>query len=51
MELKPSFGSDKSFVWKAPNDFADEEAKAEILGVRFATAESMFLLLCLFSTC
>ncbi|VDM31857.1 unnamed protein product [Hydatigera taeniaeformis] len=39
MELQPVTGSNRGFIWKAPNDFADKEIKAEILGVRFANAE------------
>ncbi|VDD76347.1 unnamed protein product [Mesocestoides corti] len=39
MRLTPSFGTDKGFVWKAPNDYADNEVKTEIFGVRFATAD------------
>lgn len=39
MELKPNCGSDKAWVWSTPADFADEEAKAELLAIRFKTAE------------
>ncbi|KAL5109184.1 Ran-specific GTPase-activating protein [Taenia crassiceps] len=39
MELQAITGSSRSFIWKAPNDFADNAVKAQILGVRFANAE------------
>lgn len=40
MELKPNCGSDRAWVWSTPCDYADEEAKAELLAVRFANAEN-----------
>lgn len=39
MELRPNCGSDRAWVWTAP-DFADEEIKTETLAVRFANAEN-----------
>ncbi|KAL5015860.1 hypothetical protein ScPMuIL_005449 [Solemya velum] len=40
MELKPNCGSDRAWVWNTTADFADEEAKAELLAIRFANAEN-----------
>ena len=40
MELKPNCGSDRAWVWNTTADFADEEAKPELLAIRFANAES-----------
>lgn len=39
MVLKPNCGSNKAWVWHTPADFADEEAKAETLAIRFGNAE------------
>nr|XP_058966259.1 ran-specific GTPase-activating protein-like [Pocillopora verrucosa] len=39
MELRPNCGSDRAWVWTAP-DFADEEIKTETLAIRFANAEN-----------
>ena len=39
MELKPNCGSDRAFVWSTFADFADEEAKIELLAIRFANAD------------
>lgn len=39
MALKPSFGSDKAFVYTTAADFADEVAKPECLAVKFGTVE------------
>ncbi|KAM7309747.1 ran-specific GTPase-activating protein [Ixodes scapularis] len=40
MELKPSHGSDRAWIWSTPADFADEEPKAELLALRFANTEN-----------
>eukprot|EP00695_Tsukubamonas_globosa_P003188 TRINITY_DN509_c0_g1_i1.p1 TRINITY_DN509_c0_g1~~TRINITY_DN509_c0_g1_i1.p1 ORF type:complete len:199 (+),score=116.21 TRINITY_DN509_c0_g1_i1:69-599(+) len=40
LQLKPNVGSDRSWVWTTPADFADEEAKAETLAIRFGTTEN-----------
>lgn len=40
MELKPSCGSDRAWVWSTPADFADEEPKPELLALRLANAEN-----------
>lgn len=40
MELKPNCGSDKAWVWTTPADYADGEAKSEMLAIRFANAEN-----------
>lgn len=40
MELKPHVGSDKAFVYHVAADFADGEAKPELLAIRFANSES-----------
>ena len=42
MNLLPSAGSDKAWVYTVNADFADEEAKVEQLAIRFKNAESMF---------
>lgn len=39
MELKPSAGSDRSWVWQVYADYADGEANSEILAIRFANSE------------
>ncbi|KPP61061.1 ran-specific GTPase-activating protein-like [Scleropages formosus] len=40
MELKPNAGSDRAWVWNTHADFADEEAKPELLAIRFLNAEN-----------
>lgn len=40
MELKPSAGSDRAWVWNTLADFADESPKPELLAIRFLNAES-----------
>ncbi|XP_025089393.1 ran-specific GTPase-activating protein-like [Pomacea canaliculata] len=40
MQLKPNCGSDRAWVWSTLADFADEEAKEELLAIRFANAEN-----------
>eukprot|EP00095_Tigriopus_kingsejongensis_P006076 maker-scaffold1443_size41101-snap-gene-0.8 protein:Tk06076 transcript:maker-scaffold1443_size41101-snap-gene-0.8-mRNA-1 annotation:"ran-specific gtpase-activating" len=40
MVLKVNCGSDRAFVWSVQADFADEEAKHELLAIRFANAEN-----------
>lgn len=40
MELKPSFGSDRAWVWTTLADFADEQTKPELLAIRFANVEN-----------
>merc|ERR1712241_257024 len=40
MELKPNCCSERAWVWSTPADFADEEAKAEFLAIRFANVEN-----------
>lgn len=40
MELKPSCGSDRAFVYTVLADFADETPKAECLAIRFGTVDS-----------
>ncbi|KAH8039831.1 hypothetical protein HPB51_009087 [Rhipicephalus microplus] len=47
MELKPSHGSDKAWVWSTLADFADEEPKPELLALRFGSVESECLFDCL----
>lgn len=42
MELKPSCGSDRAWVWSVLADYADEQLKPELLAIRFANAESKF---------
>ncbi|CAH1118368.1 unnamed protein product [Phaedon cochleariae] len=43
MELKPSAGSEKAFVYTVLADFADERPKSECLAVKFATIENALL--------
>lgn len=39
MDLKASIGSDKSWLYQAPADFSEGEARPETLTVRFANAD------------
>ncbi|KAG5368177.1 Ran-specific GTPase-activating protein 1 [Yarrowia sp. C11] len=39
-ELKPNVGSDRSWVYSTPADFADGEPTAELLAIRFANSDS-----------
>ena len=39
MELKPNVGSDRSWVWYTPADYAEGEAKPERLAIKFKYAE------------
>lgn len=39
MELKPSVGNNKAFVYTAHGDFADQEIKSECLAIRFGSVE------------
>ncbi|KAJ8910506.1 hypothetical protein NQ315_012353 [Exocentrus adspersus] len=43
MELKPSAGSDKAFVYKVLVDFADEKPKSECLAIKFGTVDNASL--------
>eukprot|EP01120_Amphizonella_sp_Union-15-10_P006892 TRINITY_DN227_c0_g1_i1.p1 TRINITY_DN227_c0_g1~~TRINITY_DN227_c0_g1_i1.p1 ORF type:complete len:214 (-),score=62.38 TRINITY_DN227_c0_g1_i1:66-707(-) len=40
MKLEPNIGSDRSWVYTCPADFADEEAKEEVFAIRFANSEN-----------
>ncbi|KAK3576139.1 hypothetical protein CHS0354_043106 [Potamilus streckersoni] len=40
MELLPNCGSDRTWVWNTLADFADEEARPELLAIRFINAEN-----------
>ncbi|KAJ8971395.1 hypothetical protein NQ314_000728 [Rhamnusium bicolor] len=40
MELKPSVGSEKAFVYTVLADFADEKPKSECLAVKFGTVDN-----------
>ena len=42
LSLKPNVGSDRSWVWHVPADFAEGEPKPEVLAIRFANSESTF---------
>ena len=46
MKLTPSAGSDRAWVWTVQADFADEEAKAEQLAIRFKNCESEETIIC-----
>ena len=39
LELKPNVGSDRSWVWYTPADYAEGEAKAEKLAIKLKSAE------------
>jgi len=39
MELKPSMGSEKAFVYSVAADFADEAPKTECLAIKFGSVE------------
>lgn len=39
MELRPNCGSEKAWVWSTAADIADDEVKAELLAIKFASAE------------
>ena len=39
MELKENMGSDKSWMYQCPADYADEEAKPEVFAIRFKDSE------------
>ncbi|GJQ78007.1 hypothetical protein Trydic_g2359 [Trypoxylus dichotomus] len=39
MDLKPSIGSNKAFVYTVTGDFADEEIKSECLAIRFGNVD------------
>ncbi len=43
MQLKPNCGSDRAWVWSTPADLSDEDAKPELLAIRFANSESKFI--------
>ena len=45
LKLLPSAGSDRAWVWNPQADYADEEAKPEQLAIRFANAESEYMLI------
>ncbi|KAJ8981879.1 hypothetical protein NQ317_008227, partial [Molorchus minor] len=40
MELKPSVGSEKAFVYTVLADFADEKPKTECLAIKFGTVDN-----------
>ena len=40
MKLSPNVGSDRSWVWNVAADYADGEASAETLAIRFGNSES-----------
>lgn len=41
MKLTTNVSSDKIYCYATPADFSDEEIRAELLGVRFTTVESL----------
>jgi hypothetical protein len=47
MELKPNCGSDRAWVYSVPADYADEEIRPELLAIKFANPESMYVLILL----
>ena len=46
MDLQPHQGSNKTWVYTCPADFADGEVTTEVFAVRFGDAESMLLCPC-----
>jgi len=38
--LQPNVGSDRSWVWTCPSDFAEDEPKPEVFAIRFANPEN-----------
>lgn len=40
MELKPSYGSDRAWVWSVMADYADEVAQRQLLAIRFANSKN-----------
>lgn len=48
MKLSPNVGSDRSWVWNAAADVSEGEPEASTLAIRFANAESKFILACLY---
>lgn len=40
LSLTMNVGSDRSWVWHVPADFAEGEARPELLAIRFANSES-----------
>ncbi|KAJ3083542.1 hypothetical protein HK102_001021 [Quaeritorhiza haematococci] len=40
LKLAPNVGSDRSWVWNCPADFAEGEARQEMLAIRFANSEN-----------
>lgn len=44
MTLSPNIGSDRSWVWNVAADVSEGEPTQETLAIRFANAESQFLL-------
>ncbi|KAK7088610.1 ran-specific GTPase-activating protein-like [Littorina saxatilis] len=51
MQLKPNCNSDRAWVWSTLADFADEEAKDELLAIRFANAENAQKFKTIFEEC
>jgi len=39
-KLQPNVGSDRSWVWTCPNDFAEEKPSKEVFAIRFANSEN-----------
>lgn len=40
IQLQENVGSDRSWVWSCPADFADEEPRQEVFAMRFANSEN-----------
>jgi len=40
MKLEVNVGSDRSWMWSCPSDFAEEEPKEELFAIRFANSEN-----------
>jgi len=39
-KLQENVGSDRSWVWNCPSDFAEEKATAEVFAIRFANSDN-----------
>lgn len=45
MELVPNSGSDRAWVWTTFADFAEGQAREELLALRFINSESKFFII------
>jgi Ran-binding protein 1 len=50
-KLKENVGSDRSWVWRVPSDYSDEEPRDETFAIRFANSENANLFKTKFEEC